>query len=524
MSIRKYRPTLAAWLVCVLFAALVLVFCTGTSPLYNGHDWTDPNTYLTVGRGLLRGTVPYRDLFDHKGPLLYFIFALGALLHPTGFFGVFFLQVISLGTALFFFYGLGLMLLKSAPRAAVCAAVLPFFVLTAGIYYLPDLLDYGGGSAEEFCLPLLAAALWLSARCELRGSWGKRPMLAMGVLAGCVALIKFNLVLFWVGLLLPVFLRFLVRRQWKEFLTSALWGALGVGIALAPYLLYALATGSLDDFFRVYIRFNSTYAAVPASPAVLARELLTRARNTLVSHHILAAALVLLPLGLLLLYRAPAVWRLSLLLAFGALSFALFCGRVIPYNMIPLLPAAFFGAAGLVGLLPRELLRGRWKRPAAALLSGALCLALGAAAVGNNQMLGHKDFAWSGTPTCQEEIAALIRSGPYEEPTLLEAGMLNRGFYNELGLTPTVYYFYMPNILYAQYPDILDSQLTYIQNAVTDYVVLQSALPSFSPESLPSDPMQANLCLAALENYQLVAVVKGTGAVDDLNYHLYVRR
>ncbi len=518
MSQRKARPALAAWLVCFAFAAALLLLCTGTSPLYNGHDWTDANTYLTMARGLLQGSVPYRDLFDHKGPLLYFVYALGVLISPSGFLGVFLLQTAALGTTLFFFYRTALLLLGDSPRAAVCAAAVPLFLLTAGIYYLPANLDYGGGSAEEFCFPLMAAALWLSARCEVRERWSRGSMLAMGVLAGCVCLIKFNLVLFWVGLLLPVFLRLLAGRQWREFCLSALWGLAGAMIPLIPYLLYGVATGSLDDFFYAYIQFNRAYAVTGSLPRLVWNTVMQAYRN-LVSIPILLLALIALLLGLLFLRRAPVLWRVSVFLAFGGLGVAVFCGRTMLYTLLPLLLAVFPGAVALTDVLTR-----RVGRSPSAFGAAVLCLVLGGAAVVNNQMIFHKDFFWSNTPTCQEQIAALVRSGPYEDPTLLEAGMLNRGYYNELDLIPTVYYFYLPNVTYAQCPEILDSQLAAIQEEETDYVVLQSSLAELSSDSLPKEEIQARLCLAALEHYQLVDVVKGTGAVDHLYYHLFVRR
>ena len=520
MSIqKKTRSLLVVWVVCFAFAAALLLFCSGTSPLYNGHDWTDANTYLTMARGLLRGAVPYRDLFDHKGPLLYFIYAIGALISPSGFFGVFLLQAAALGTTLFFLYQIALLILGDIPRAAVCAAVLPFFLLTESIYYLAFNLDYGGGSAEEFCLPLLSAALWLSARCEFRGRWDRWPMLAMGVLAGCVCLIKFNLVLFWVGLLLPVFLRFLFRRQWKEFFSSLLWGAAGGLISVTPYLIYSIVTRSLSEFFYAYILFNRTYAEA-GSLTYLIVNAVEQAYRNLASLPILLFVLIALLLGLLFLRRTPPLWRVSVLLAFGALGFAIFCGRAMLYTLLPLLLAVFPGAIALVGALPRGWARGT----GGALVSGALCLALAAAAVVHNQMIFCKNFAWSGKTTCQQEMAALIRSGPYENPTLLEAGMLNRGYYNELGITPTIYYFYLPNVSYDLHPEILDSQLAAIQEEKTDYVILQSEMPALTPDTLPSYPIQAQLCQAALDHYQLVGVVKGTGAVDHLYYHLFVRR
>ena len=49
-------------------------------------------------------------------------------------------------------------------------------------------------------------------------------------------------------------------------------------------------------------------------------------------------------------------------------------------------------------------------------------------------------------------------------------------------------------------------------------------MPALSPDPLPSSPIQAQLCQAALDHDRLVGVVKGTGAVDHLYYHLFVRR
>ena len=149
MTARLRRPALAL----LLWSALVLLPCSGTSPLYAFHDWTDANTYLTMGRGLLAGAVPYRDLFDHKGPLLYAVYALGAALDPGGFAGVFCLQCLSLALTLYGVYRLALCLGSEPVPALLCACALPLFLLSAGVYYLPDALDYGGGAPRSSACP-----------------------------------------------------------------------------------------------------------------------------------------------------------------------------------------------------------------------------------------------------------------------------------------------------------------------------------------------------------------------------------
>lgn len=68
-------------LIFLLFSAIVTITLVSTcSPLYPFNPWDDANCFFTLGRGILHGLVPYRDLYEQKGPLLYFIYALVALL------------------------------------------------------------------------------------------------------------------------------------------------------------------------------------------------------------------------------------------------------------------------------------------------------------------------------------------------------------------------------------------------------------------------------------------------------------
>ena len=86
-------------LLALLCATLALLIATSSSPLYAANFWTDTNIYFTIGRGMTRGLLPYRDLFDHKGPLLFMLYALGAAISDTSFIGVFILEALSLAAA-----------------------------------------------------------------------------------------------------------------------------------------------------------------------------------------------------------------------------------------------------------------------------------------------------------------------------------------------------------------------------------------------------------------------------------------
>ena len=92
------------WLLIYSFitAALVLLFCSKSSPLYPMNDWVDVQCFLTLGKGMLNGMVPYVDLYEQKGPVLYFIYAIVALFSNRSMFGQYLLEIITYGLFLYF--------------------------------------------------------------------------------------------------------------------------------------------------------------------------------------------------------------------------------------------------------------------------------------------------------------------------------------------------------------------------------------------------------------------------------------
>ena len=66
-----------ALLTATLF---LLIFSWSTSPLYQTYGGDSP-FFQIIGLGITQGKVPYVDLFDHKGPVPFFMNALVVLLH-----------------------------------------------------------------------------------------------------------------------------------------------------------------------------------------------------------------------------------------------------------------------------------------------------------------------------------------------------------------------------------------------------------------------------------------------------------
>ena len=243
----KRENCLPAMGLCLLCAGLVLLIATSSSPLYATNFWTDTNIYFTIGRGMHHGLVPYRDLFDHKGPLLYLIYALGALISEKSFLGVFCLQVLSLCATLYLTY-------RTVQEMAGADAVLSIPLMAAASVITTAYNQ--GGSAEEFCLPALVLLLFLSVREMIRGESSGDVL--FGAAAGWIFWIKYTVIGFAAGagvcLLLARARRQGLRSMGRGIADMALGFLL---ISLLP-VVYLWANHSLRLGMEVYFVQNLT--------------------------------------------------------------------------------------------------------------------------------------------------------------------------------------------------------------------------------------------------------------------------
>ncbi|MGN0974566.1 MAG: hypothetical protein ACI4OL_01085 [Gemmiger sp.] len=259
-KIAKQTAPAAAYLA---IAAALLLVCSKSSPLYPLNDWMDANIFYTMGKSMMNGSVLYRDVFDHKGPLLYLMYGLAWLVDRDGFFGVYLLETVCFAGFLFF---------SMRSVELFTGRLHPAWAALPGACILASRAMAHGGSAEELCLPLLACSLYAALAFLQRpaaesGPMPLRTVLLHGILAGCVLFVKFTMMGFylaWVILLAAVYL----KRRWMRPLVQSC-GAFLAGMALAflPWLVYFGLHHALTDFFTVYFYDNLFLYAGSSAPA-----------------------------------------------------------------------------------------------------------------------------------------------------------------------------------------------------------------------------------------------------------------
>lgn len=477
----------------LLIAAAVLFFCSKSSFAYPINDWSDANIYLSAGKGMLEGRVMYRDLYDHKGPVIYGLHALCALLSPGSFTGVYLLEIV----LAVWFLTTAYRLIELYGGEIFAPLALPVLALTVYSSYSFQL----GDSAEELCLPLMLYALYQA----LRFLKGRSPMnrwrlLMQGLLLGCVFWTKFTLCGAQ-GAVMLILLGYALRHDgWRAALRCLGWLLAGFVAATVPWLLYFGLNGAMADWLRVYLYDNLFLYSGEGESRLMTRCLnMVKSALDWLKENPLYAIPTLLGVGWLGLRRGGAWEKALWLSAFVLGGLGVFItGRTYPYYALAL---AAFAPAPFIWLSIRlgTCLDGRTR------LRHGLSIGLCVLSIGLCPLLSPNvaaSFGQKREDTMQYQFAAIINSTP--NATLLNYGFMDAGFYTAANVAPNVKYYHQTNV---PLQEMLDEQERYIREAVCDYVVTRGK----QPEDI-------------IENYELVATADTPEGYWYEHVYLYGRR
>lgn len=458
------RPSLRVFCFCLALAAATLFFCSKSSPAYPINDWSDANVYLSAGKGMLEGRVMYRDLYDHKGPLIYALHALCAFFQPADFTGVWALEILL--AAWFLYAAYRMVALKAGRRAALLA--LP---LTALFVYASYCFQ-AGDSAEEFALPL---TLTLTYHLELSfpekaPASGKRLALD-GFLFGCVFWMKFTLCGAPGGALLLLCVLETRKSGAKGFFRCLAFLLLGFGLSTLPWLLYFGLNGAVGDWLRVYL-YDNLFPYSGGEGGLLWRvKQMAKSALEWLTKSPLCALPSLLGVAALSLRGGSPLCRLKTLLPFllGALG-VLIPGKTYPYY--PLALGAFAPYFWLwLGPLCRERLDACATKAFALLTAAAFLFGAGLCPLVSGNV--RESFGLRREETMQYQFAARMEETP--GATLLNYGFLDAGFYTAAQVAPSVKYYHQANV---PLPEMLEEQERYVREGVCDYVVTRGKQPA----------------------------------------------
>lgn len=243
--------------ICLLFLYLmyiVVLFLASsfTSPLYPNYYGDDSALFSLLGKGILQGKTLYTDLFDHKGPFIFFINAFGHFI--GGYNGIFFLQCIFGCISLTFLYLTAQLL--GANKKTVRECLLLFVCVYAVYFYTFE----RGNLTEEYSQPFISASLYFlikyAVHTDIRTCHPPRYGFVYGVSLGFLAFLRVNNAVTVCAGIIAVFIFLIYKKEYKNLFLNLIAGLCGIAVIAIPVCLYFLYHSALYEMIYATFLYN----------------------------------------------------------------------------------------------------------------------------------------------------------------------------------------------------------------------------------------------------------------------------
>lgn len=237
-------------LFCIAFLA---VMSASTSPLYKDYCDGDSSIFLLIGKAISMGKNVYTDYFDHKGPILFYLNALGYCMTGTKT-GVFIIQCVFLSLTAIFMYKTARIFAKTA--ASVICVIITILAFASTIS--------DGNLSEEYCMLFCMIPIYFSIQFITKSPAAphpKRYMFLYGVCFALCAFIRINNGIMIGGIVLVTLVTDFMNEHVKEAFFNILMFIFGLMTAAIPICLFFLIKGTLNDMIFATFIFNFMYAS-----------------------------------------------------------------------------------------------------------------------------------------------------------------------------------------------------------------------------------------------------------------------
>mgnify|MGYP000881332373 CR=1 FL=1 len=245
-------------LACLL---LMAAFLPIRRNYYPSHDYS---IFSYFGQQILKGRIPFLEIWDHKPPVIFYIDALGLFLANGSLLGIWLLEFFSI-------LAVSWILFRLNGQTFTEWIALPVVILSI-LHYI-RLFD-SGNYTEEFSLlfQMLALAILFSSRLK------KNPYLRAGLSGLCCGLAftcKQNTIGLWMAWFLLetmelISVRDLCRENFKPFLNRWLIFLSGFLLINGFWAAYFWSKGALWEYWDVAFRYNFVYSGQSSSAGRLA--------------------------------------------------------------------------------------------------------------------------------------------------------------------------------------------------------------------------------------------------------------
>lgn len=250
-------------LICLFVMTIVAFLFLLKSPL---HPWLgsnaaiDSSVFKTVALMMEHGYMPYKDSFDHKGPLLFIINFWGNKI--SSYRGVWVFEFLFMVVTLFMLYKIARMSCK-----IVTSYISTFLAISLLFSYFN-----GGNLTEEYAMAFMTISLYIFIDYLNNHQISRLRLIACGLCLGGVLLLRPNMISVWFVFSIAVFLQLLKEKKYHKILAFSTWFVIGISILLVPTIIWLFCNDSLTWCWKAYIEFNKQYISSENGRAAFAEK------------------------------------------------------------------------------------------------------------------------------------------------------------------------------------------------------------------------------------------------------------
>lgn len=253
---KKYMIYIYSGIVAIIS---MLFISSTTSPLYSAMDEYDSSIFLYIGKMISQGESLYVDVFDHKGPILFFFTAIPQLIFKSPY-SVWILQTIMMGICIYLIIEIGWMI------TGKYNFIYPlFYILFASFTF------EGGNLSEEYSNFFIWIAVYFFiyyfkykySKLNTHGAF------IIGICFSIITFIRINNAAILVAIIIGMFIYYIRDRKYKELWVAIKLFLIGFLVIATPVFIYFIVNSSSYEFIDATFLFNFKYKGTGLIQGVL---------------------------------------------------------------------------------------------------------------------------------------------------------------------------------------------------------------------------------------------------------------
>lgn len=244
-KIVKYIP----YMILLMIVLIISLVCLYSSPLFpNLLPEIDSSVFQVMGKGLLENKIMYKDLFDHKGPVVYFINAIAFLINSNC--GLFVVEFIIAYVGTIYVYKTSKIILNKTTSTII------------SIIYIFMSFKYfeGGNYTEEYAITFISMAMYYIIKILQSKENKKINWIMIGTTFAITFMIKPTYCTIWAVFGVVQLISSIKDKKITELLKAIVYMIFGTAIIIIPIIIYLIINSAMDSFIDAYFIMNIKYS------------------------------------------------------------------------------------------------------------------------------------------------------------------------------------------------------------------------------------------------------------------------